>query len=94
MTSPVQGRAVCFTGKLEKMTRNQAHESARKLGAVVKTAVSGKVDLLVVAPGAGRKVRQAENLGIRMISEQEWFEFCALTTDEQAIFFKLKWSWM
>jgi DNA ligase (NAD+) len=72
--SPVAGKTVVFTGSLEKMTRDEAKAMAERLGAKVAGSVSKKTDLVVAGPGAGSKLKDAQKHGVKVVSEDEWFE--------------------
>lgn len=68
------GQTVVLTGKLEKLTREEAEEMVRKQGGKASGSVSKNTSLVVAGPGAGSKLAQAERLGIRVIDEDQFLE--------------------
>ena len=68
---------ICFTGKLETMTRSQAQEKARNLGYEIADSVSKTLGTLVVADAGlkgapSSKLKKAMGMGIKIMSESEF----------------------
>ncbi|HZT05326.1 MAG TPA: NAD-dependent DNA ligase LigA [Steroidobacteraceae bacterium] len=67
--SPIAGKTIVFTGRLEQMTRDEAKALAERLGASVSGSVSKKTSLVVAGPEAGSKLKKAEELGVQVLDE-------------------------
>ena len=66
------GKTVVLTGKLVELTRNEAKEYLEKYGAKVTGSVTSKTNLVIAGEKAGSKLAKAEQLGIRVINEEEF----------------------
>jgi DNA ligase (NAD+) len=76
--SPIAGKTIVFTGSLERMARDEAKDTAERLGAKVSNAVSSNTDLVVAGPKAGSKLQKAQKLGVKVISEDEWLNLISM----------------
>ncbi|MDE2263827.1 MAG: NAD-dependent DNA ligase LigA [Gammaproteobacteria bacterium] len=72
--SPIAGKTIVFTGRLEQMTRDEAKALAERLGAAVSGSVSKKTDLVVAGPEAGSKLTKANDLGVKVLDESQFLE--------------------
>ena len=70
---PFVGKTILFTGSLQQLSRKEAQERAKAAGARIVSAVSGKLDILVVGEKPGSKLKKAEALGtVRVLTEGEY----------------------
>ena len=69
---PLAGTTWVVTGKLESMSRGDAEQRLRALGAKTASSVSAKTNTVLAGPGAGSKRKKAEELGISIVDETEW----------------------
>ncbi len=71
--APLAGKTILFTGSLQTMGRKEAQEIAKRAGARVISAVSSKLNILVVGEKAGSKLKKAQAVGtVEIISEAEF----------------------
>ncbi len=73
-TSKISGMKIVFTGKMEYMSRSEAKAQAEKLGAKPIGTVSKATDYVVAGSDAGSKLKQAKQLGVKVLNEDEWLE--------------------
>jgi len=70
----LKGLSFVLTGTLLKITRDEAKERIRKLGGEVSFSVSIKTDYLIIGENPGSKYEKAKKLGVKIISEKEFYE--------------------
>ena len=70
---PFVGKSILFTGSLQQLSRKEAQERAKNAGARIVSAVSGKLDILVVGEKPGSKLKKAQALGtVEVLTEEEF----------------------
>ena len=69
---PLAGQTVVVTGSLKKFGRTEIEELIVKLGGKASGSVSKKTDFLVAGEEAGSKLEKAKQLGVPVITEDEF----------------------
>ena len=72
--SELAGKKIVFTGSLDKMTRSEAKSRAESCGAKVTGSVSKSTDYVIAGAEAGSKAKKARELGVTILSEQDFIE--------------------
>lgn len=74
-TGILSGKSIVFTGTLKTMTRSEAQEKARELGADINDSVSKNTDIVVVGESPGSKAEKAKKLKVKILGEKEYSKF-------------------
>lgn len=70
--NPLKGKNVVLTGTLTQLTRDQAKALLQSFGCKVSGSVSSKTDYLIAGEKAGSKLAKAQELGVKVLTEQEF----------------------
>jgi DNA ligase (NAD+) len=79
---PLYGKSVVLTGTLQQLTRDEAKAKLQACGARVLSQVSAKVDWLIVGADAGSKLAKARQLGVPILTEQDFLVLMSTKRDE------------
>ena len=67
-----EGKTFVLTGTLSQFTRTQASEIIETYGGKTSSSVSKKTDFVLAGEAAGSKLQKAQDLGVKIISEDEF----------------------
>ena len=76
--NPFSGKTIVVTGKVEPYTRNEMNSLIASLGAVAGSSVTRKTDYLVCGEKAGSKMSKAQELGIRVLTPNAFFNMAGV----------------
>jgi len=71
---PFDDKIFVFTGSLENLTRRDAKDLVEDLGGKTSGSVSKNTDFVVAGPGAGSKLKKAEELGVDILTEEDFLK--------------------
>lgn len=74
----LQDKTIVFTGSLQTLSRKQAQELVERLGGRAATSVSKNTNLVVVGENAGSKAKKAQQLGVDIVSEEDFRKMAGL----------------
>lgn len=79
-TSNIGGKSFCVTGSFAEMSRDAIHALIEEQGGAVRSAVSAKLDYLIVGENAGSKYTKAQELGVVCLTLEEFLDMIKKTT--------------
>lgn len=70
----LEGKTLVFTGELKTMSRTEAERLAKEYGGKASGSVSKKTSYVVAGEAAGTKLKKAQELGIPVLTEEEFLK--------------------
>ncbi|MDI6755925.1 MAG: NAD-dependent DNA ligase LigA, partial [Thermodesulfobacteriota bacterium] len=74
----LEGKIFVFTGTLKTLSREEAESRVESLGGQASSSVSKKTDFLVAGEDPGSKYEKAKNLGVNILTEDEFLKMIAM----------------
>lgn len=74
VSQALHAKKFVFTGELKNLTRTEASQKVQQLGGEVVSSVSRKTDFVVAGDSPGSKLKKAEELGLRILTEKDFQE--------------------
>lgn len=74
---PLAGLTIVVTGTIDGFTREGAQEAIIAAGGKSASSVSKKTDFVAAGPGAGTKLKKAEDLGLRVLDAEQFSRLLA-----------------
>jgi DNA ligase (NAD+) len=71
----ISNKTILFTGSLQSMSRAEAKATAERMGAKVVSTISKSTDMLIYGDKPGSKLTKANELKVKVFTENEWIEF-------------------
>ena len=68
----LSGKSFVLTGSLSTMTRDQAKTLIKSKGGKIHSTITKDTDLLIAGEAAGSKLKKAEDMGVKIINEEEF----------------------